>query len=614
MLSLGISCFFHDSAVAVVKDGWPIFCAQEERFTRIKGDKSFPFLAIKALIDRYGFTISSFDKIFFYENPYRKAKRIERTSPSSMESTPLDIERVKNIPIVLRKCIELSFGEEVPARKLGFSGHHFSHVMASVCTSPFKSTKSIALCLDAVGEEESSSIWLFDGTKGRCVERENFPNSIGLLYSAFTAYLGFKINSGEYKLMGLAPYGRPLYVQKIMNSVVKILNDDRFFSYRVNPLYISPEKSLLPFNEQLCELLGPARVPESKLEKRHLDIAASIQEVLHIIYTSIFDQVLKQYPDYSNICLSGGVALNCTANGMLKRKYKSLNFYAQPASGDAGGALGAAFIGNSPRTYQENSDNTWNPCFFNPYLGLDYDEAEIYDAISSHPKGALFDYQLISDQSDFLELVAMDILQERVVGLFQGKSEYGPRALGNRSIIANPMSPKMQSILNLKIKFRESFRPFAPSVLEEDCNLFFEDICDHYMLSTSKLKEKFLSDTISTDAYIQMRPEDKVATTRSIFNPITHVDGSARVQIVSKKLNQRFHSIISKFKEKSGYGLVVNTSFNVRGEPIVETPSDAINAFLATNIDALYVGDYIIRKNSFWNGADMSRINSFPCD
>ena len=607
MLILGLSCFFHDSAVAVVKDGEILFCLQEERVTRIKGDKRFPEGAITAALKCLNLELTDFDSIVFYEDSSKKLERVESTVLKSISG---DIQQFENYLVILRKCLDVLNGE-ARAWPISSKSHHHSHVASSYYAAPFRGEEAACLCVDSVGEWESSSYWTFDQTANKLLKREsiNFPNSLGIFYSAFTAYLGFKINSGEYKVMGLAPYGRTEYQDLIETHVLRLNNDDgKIFNYELNTEFISPHLNGKPYQQKLIELLGAARMPETEITQKQLDIASSVQAVLEKALLQIWDRIFSA-THYDYACYAGGVALNCTANGVIRQKYKSKNFFIQPASGDSGGALGAALADY----YEKHNPHKSNEKF-SPYLGPKFTEG---DAISQlgllgrenevRLERIANDHVLVNDCAEALE-------NGSVVGWFQGRSEFGPRALGNRSILASPTPDNIQQIVNKKIKFRESFRPFAPALLEEDFNKYFEGVADEYMLATARLRPNFYEEGFLTDGYQQLSAQNKLKFQRAKFNAVIHVDGSARCQLVREEANPLFFALLKSFKKLTGLGVLLNTSFNLRGEPVVLTPKDAILAFLATNIDVLYIGKLKITKSLQWAGVDSEYIKSFPAD
>jgi carbamoyltransferase len=607
MLILGISCFYHDSAIAIVRDGEILFALQEERVTRIKGDNRFPEAALTLALKQLKISLEDFDQIAFYENPVEKAKRVQSTT--APELFP-DVTRILSVGTSIASCLSLINGRvrEWPIR---FGSHHKSHSAAAYFTSPFIGKDALILCLDAVGEHASSTLWSANKVtlELNLLEQELFPNSLGIYYSAFTAYLGFKVNSGEYKVMGLAPYGDPVYAEIIEKEILKVGKDESIFSFMLNETYISPSKTGKPFNDKLLKLLGGARKAESQLTKFHFDIAASVQRVLESKIIKIVESAIKKY-SVNSVCLAGGVALNCTANGKLQRALPQISLYVQPASGDAGGALGAALELFQADIWKKKK----NLEIFNPYTGPDYKDEEVESVFGDEKFSQQIKVKKFSNLDEVTKDCANILSAGNVCGWFQGKAEFGPRALGARSILASPLYNDMQNILNTKIKFRESFRPFAPSMLEDDFEEYFDGSIDYYMLSTKILKKNKHHKKFLTPEYQLLPPYSKLNFDRSSINPVVHVDGSARVQVVTKNLNKIFLDLLVEFKKKSGVGILVNTSFNVRGEPIVNSPEDALNTFLATSIDVLYIGKYKIEKSSYWKGLDKEFLTSFPLD
>jgi len=585
-----------------------------------KGDRRFPELALKAAITYLDINANDISDVVYYEDPKLKLQRVQNFSPF-IDNDHI-IERFRKIESVVLQCINRIFkGTVVDHLHIGY--HHLSHACSTLMVSPFMLADSHILCFDAVGEWESSSYWQYDVEEGiRQVDTSSYPNSLGLFYSAVTSYLGFKVNSGEYKVMGLAPYGKPVYFESIMDNVIQINLDGHssdYFPFKINSVFIAPHINGCAFRSSLEELLGPSRSQEKELEQRHFDLAASFQRALEYTIDVTLQRIVGNgYSD--NICMAGGVALNCTANGFLRRKYSSLNFFIQPAAGDAGGALGAALslhIKNDKRghksAYAPNSTGL-NNSSFNPYLGVSYDDEAILTSLKDNGVNKCFEYYLLDTDSSLCSTTAEYLREGMVVGWFQGRQEFGPRALGSRSILANPCVQDMQIKLNLKVKFRESFRPFAPSVLDTCFHQYFDGVADEYMLTTTPLKNRFFKDGFLSESYQSLTAEDKVRYQRSDFNAITHVDGSARCQIVSDDLNPLFYMLITKFYNITGVGMLVNTSFNVRGEPIVMTPSDAINCFLSTNIDILVIGRYIVSKTTKWKQIDFDHLNARALD
>ena len=592
MTILGISSYYHDSAAALVVDGEIIAAAQEERFTRNKHDSSFPSNAIKFVLNQANSKLKDVDFVTFYDKPFLKFERLLETY---VATAPKGFKSFKSaMPVWLReklflkglihkelKKIYRNFIQE----KILFAEHHVSHAASAFYPSPFDS--AVVLTLDGVGEWASSSVAIGNGSSLKIEKEINFPHSLGLLYSAFTYYTGFRVNSGEYKLMGLAPYGKPKYVNKILGSLIDVKNDG---SYRMNQNYFNYMTGLTMTNKKFERLFGqPARKPESeKLTQFHMDIAASIQHVLEQILIKMTRSLQKEY-NISNLCLAGGVALNCVANGKILRDGSFDNLWIQPAAGDAGGALGAAlstwyFELNNKRIVDKEDSMKGS------YLGPEYSNEEIKNSLDEI--GAK--YKFLPDLELF-DLTAQKLASGNAIGWFQGRMEFGPRALGGRSILGDPRSEKMQSILNLKVKYRESFRPFAPSVLREDVSDWFEMKTESpYMLIVADVKGNKRIEM--SDDEKKLFGIDKLNIKRSDIPAVTHVDYSARVQSVSPNTNPAYYALISSFKKITGCPVIVNTSFNVRGEPIVCYPEDAFRCFMGTEIDCLVIGNYFLEK------------------
>jgi carbamoyltransferase len=590
---LGISAFYHDSAACLLKDGKIIAAAQEERFTRKKHDPSYPHHAIEFVLSYGNLRLSEIDQIVFFEKPFLKFERLLETyvafAPrgfvSFAKAMPLWIKEKlfqKNLLFNKLKNHDKNYKSD---QNIFFSDHHLSHAASAFFPSPFN--EAVVLTADGVGEWATTTVAIGKDNNLEIKKEIHFPHSLGLLYSAFTYYTGFKVNSGEYKLMGLAPYGNPIYEDKI-KKLIDIKDDGTF---RLDQKYFNYATGLTMTNDKFNDLFGqkPRDSQNEKITQFHMDIAASIQKVTEEIMIKLAKAIRKEY-DIKNLCLAGGVALNCVANGKILKEKIFDNIWIQPAAGDAGGSLGAALAlwhidqGNK-RSVNSNDDMKGS------YLGAEFTQDEIEKELKSI--GANFekvDYEdLINKTSEFLS-------NEKAIGWFQGRMEFGPRALGARSILGDPRSDKMQKNLNLKVKYRESFRPFAPSVLREDVSKWFDiDVDSPYMLLVAN---------INADKKIEMNEEqkklfgiDKLNIKRSEVPAVTHVDYSARIQTVTKDTNKRYYDLISKFKEKTGCPIIVNTSFNVRGEPIVNTPTDAFNCFMGTELDYLVIGDCILDKN-----------------
>ena len=594
MYILGISAFYHDSAACLIKDGEIIAAAQEERFTRKKHDSDFPYHAIKFCIQYANIDYEEVDKVVFYEKPFMKFERLIETylafAPKGFTSfakaIPIWIKEKLFQKSVIVKKLEATLGEKVNWReRLLFSEHHLSHAASAFYPSPFEN--AAVLTLDAVGEWTTTSIAVGKNKDLKIIKEIHFPHSIGLLYSAFTYYTGFKVNSGEYKVMGLAPYGEPRYANLIREKLINIEDDG---SFQMDMSYFDYATGLTMTNKKFDELFGgPPRLPESEISQREMDLAASIQKVTEDIVVQIAKGISKETGE-RNLCLAGGVALNCVANGVLLREKIFDNIWIQPAAGDAGGALGAALSVwylhcNNNRDIPLQRDSMKGS-----YLGPEFTDKEIEYELKKN--GAVYTKLL---ETDLIEKVASAIAEEKAVGWMQGRMEFGPRALGGRSIIADPRSSIMQKQLNLKVKYRESFRPFAPSILREDVKNWFEHDTDSpYMLLVANVqKDKCISMSAEEKAKFGI---EKLNISRSSIPAITHVDYSARIQTVHLDTNPLYHALISKFKEKTGCPLIVNTSFNIRGEPIICNPSDAFKCFMGTELDILAIGNFFLIK------------------
>ncbi len=586
MYILGISAFYHDSAACLVKDGEILSAAQEERFTRKKHDHNFPQIAIEFCLADAGIKADQLDLVAFYDKPFLKFERLLETY---LTYAPIGIKSfIKAMPLWIKEKLWM---KEMIKDKLGYTGkvifpeHHESHAASAFYPSPYN--KAAILTMDGVGEWTTTSYGVGVGNDIQLLADIKFPHSLGLLYSALTYYTGFKVNSGEYKVMGLAPYGEPKYRQLIYDHLIDVKDDG---SFRMNMEYFNYCQGLTMTNEKFNKLFGgPPRVPETNLTQKEMDIARSLQEVTEEIVLKLGNHVYKE-TGLKNLCLAGGVALNCVANGRLLREGPFENIWIQPAAGDAGGALGAALIGwykyhNQPRTTDGKTDSQKGS-----YLGPKFTEKEIKSFIQAFNLSAKR-----YDDDQLIENVADLINSEKVIGWFDGKMEFGPRALGSRTIIGDARSPKMQATMNIKIKFREGFRPFAPSVLYEKVSDYFEiEKESPYMLLTADVKKE--RRIPMTDEQQKKWGIEKLNVVRSDIPAITHVDYSARLQTVHKETNPRYHKLISKFEEKTGCAVIINTSFNVRGEPIVCTPKDAYKCFMRTNMDYLVLGNYILSK------------------
>jgi len=594
MYIIGISAFYHDSAACLLEDGEIIAAAQEERFTRKKHDAGFPRHSILYCLKEAGIVSKDIDNVVFYEKPFVKFERLLETylayAPKGFTSfakaIPVWIKDKLFQKSVLIKELKSTLDESVDWReRLLFSEHHLSHAASAYYPSPFDS--AAVLTLDGVGEWTTTSLAIGKGSDLQVVKEIHFPHSLGLLYSAFTYYTGFKVNSGEYKVMGLAPYGKPRYADLIREKLITVANDG---SFQLDMSYFDYATGLTMTNKKFDALFGgPPRMSETELTQREMDLAASVQKVTEDIVLELARGIAKDTGE-RNLCLAGGVALNCVANGILLREKIFDNIWIQPAAGDAGGALGAALSTWYLHHNKERSTATERDAMKGAYLGPEFTDNEIETEL----KACGANFKKLSE-TEMIEEVASALADEKAVGWMQGRMEFGPRALGGRSIIADPRSPMMQKQLNLKVKYRESFRPFAPSVLREDVSDWFEHETDSpYMLLVADVQnDKRLSMTEEEEALFGI---DKLNVPRSSVPAITHVDYSARIQTVHADTNPKYHAVISKFKEKTGCSLVVNTSFNVRGEPIICTPTDAFKCFMGTEMDMLAVGNFVLYK------------------
>ena len=592
---LGLSAFYHDSAAALVVDGAIIAAAQEERFTRKKHDAGFPSNAVRYVLDEAGLSLGDIDHVAFYDKPFLKFERLLETY---VTNAPRGLRSFRSaMPVWLREKL---FQKRLLAKALAtvdasfrgpssilFSEHHYSHAASAFFPSPFD--EAIVLTLDGVGEWATTTVAVGQGNSCEIVKEIHFPHSLGLLYSAFTYFTGFKVNSGEYKVMGLAPYGEPVYKDLILDKLIDLRPDG---SFRLDQSYFDYATGLRMTNDRFANLFGrPARKQESELlEQFHMDIAASLQAVTEEVVLTMTRALFDEY-GIPNLCLAGGVALNCVANGKILRDGAFSNLWIQPAAGDAGGAIGAALAVNhrelgAPRIVDRNDSMR------GAFLGPAFDDDEI--AADLRSCGAIFE---TVDEGQMLSLTADALANGKAVGWFQGRMEFGPRALGGRSILADPRSDSMQRTLNLKIKFRESFRPFAPSVLAEDVDKYFRlDSSSPYMLLVADVNEDLRIP--ETDEEAQLFGIEKLNVARSTIPAVTHVDHSARIQTVHSETNPRYYALLNAFREQTGCSVLVNTSFNVRGEPIVGTPTDAFRCFMGTELDMLVIGRSILRKEN----------------
>ena len=592
---LGISAFYHDSAATIIIDGKIIAAAQEERFTRIKHDSSYPFHAVEFVLKFANLKLSNVDHIVFYEKPFLKFERLLETyvafAPRGF------VQFTKAMPIWLRdklfqkRMIFNSLKEHdedfTKENKILFSEHHLSHAASAFYPSPFE--EAIVLTADGVGEWATATVAVGSGNKLEIKKEIHFPHSLGLLYSAFTYYTGFKVNSGEYKLMGLAPYGEPKFENKIKDNLIDIKTDG---SFRLNQNYFNYATGLTMTNNKFHDLFGqqPRNSKKDKITQFHMDIAASIQKVVEDVMLTLASSLRKEF-NIPNLCLAGGVALNCVANGKILEKKIFDKIWIQPASGDAGGSLGAAlafwYIEQNKERKISNTDDMQGS-----YLGPQYPQKEIEEKLNI--LGAKFE---IFNEENLINKTVEDLSVGHAIGWFQGRMEFGPRALGARSIIGDARSPSMQKTLNLKVKYRESFRPFAPSVLREDLSEWFKlDVDSPYMLVVADVNQKKLLKM--TDDQKNLFGIEKLNVKRSEIPAVTHVDYSARVQSVHKETNPKYYKLISEFKKKTGCPVIINTSFNVRGEPIVNTPIDAFNCFMGTDLDTLVIGNCYLKKEN----------------
>ena len=593
MIVVGISAYYHDSACALVRDGVIVAAAQEERFSRKKHDPEFPLQALLFCLTAANIQAHEIDYVVFYDKPFLKFERLLETylsfAPRGFSSFRLAL------PIWLREKLFLKslLAKELKAlsrhcdweAKLLFSEHHISHAASAFYPSAFE--EAAVLTLDGVGEWATTSLAIGRGNKLEVIKEIHFPHSLGLLYSAFTYHLGFKVNSGEYKVMGLAPYGRPVYVQRIFEHLLDVKADG---SFRLNMAYFDYCAGLAMTNSQFTALFAlKPRQPEQLLTQQHMDLAASLQAAIEQVLAKLAAAIAKD-TGLKNLCLAGGVALNCVANGKLLRAGHFDAIWVQPASGDAGGALGAALAGyhgflDLPRTVQSGCDTMRGS-----YLGPQFAQADIEARLLA--AGAVFE---VMTEDDLLAVAATDLAAGKAMGWFQGRMEFGPRALGARSILGDPRSDTMQSVLNLKVKYRESFRPFAPSILREDVADWFEFNQDSpYMLMVADVKP---SKRIALPEHEQaLFGIDKLNIPRSQIPAVTHVDFSARIQTVHADTNPLYHRLLTHFKQLTGCPVLVNTSFNIRGEPIVNLPEQAFQCFMGTDIEVLVIGRCYLKK------------------
>ena len=607
---LGISAFYHDSAACIIQDGEIVAAAQEERFTRKKHDPNYPKNAIDFVLNYCNLKLSEVDQIVFFEKPFLKFERLLETyvafAPkgfiSFCKAMPLWIKQKlfqKNLLFNKLKEHDENYKSD---ENIYFSDHHLSHASSAFFPSPFE--EAVVLTADGVGEWATTTVAVGKGNNLEVKKEIQFPHSLGLLYSAFTYYTGFKVNSGEYKLMGLAPYGSPIFKDKI-KKLVDIKDDGTF---RLDQKYFNYATGLTMTNDKFHKLFGqkPRDPKKEQITQFHMDIASSIQKVTEEIMMKLAKGIRDEY-GIKNLCLAGGVALNCVANGKILKEKIFENIWIQPAAGDAGGSLGAALalwhIEQENERVVVSDDNMKGS-----YLGNEFDQKQIEKELNS--LGAnfqKFEYESLIDKT------AEFLANEKAIGWFQGRMEFGPRALGGRSILGDPRSDKMQKNLNLKVKYRESFRPFAPSILREELSKWFDlDVDSPYMLLVSD---------INSEKKIKMSEEqkklfgiEKLNIKRSEIPAVTHVDYSARIQTVTKKFNKSYYDLISKFRDKTGYPVIINTSFNIRGEPIVNTPEDAYNCFMGTELDYLVIGNCILDKTKQSQNLKKNYIHKFELD
>ena len=609
---LGISAFYHDSAASIIIDGQIIAAAQEERFTRKKHDFNYPYNAIEFVLKFAKLNLSEIDHIVFYEKPFLKFERLLESyvafAPAGFKSfcmsMPLWLKEKLFQKKLLFNKLKSHDKKFFNINKINFSEHHLSHASSAFYPSPFE--EAIILTADGVGEWATTTVAIGKKNKLEIVKEIHFPHSLGLLYSAFTYFVGFKVNSGEYKLMGLAPYGTPKFKDLILKNLIDVKEDG---SFMLDQSYFNYATGLTMTNKKFNKLFKqkPRNVKTEKLTQFHMDIAASIQSVTEEIIIKITRYLFKEYK-IPNLCLAGGVALNCVANGKILKDKTYKNIWIQPAAGDAGGALGAA-LGfwhiekNNIRKVDQTKDS-----MAGSYLGPEYSDNLIEEYLKQI--GASYE---IFEEAEIIEKTSSALKDGRAIGWFQGRMEFGPRALGNRSIIADARSVTMQKLLNLKVKYRESFRPFAPSVIAEDLAEWFDLTCNSpYMMLVSNIKKTKCLDMSEKEK--MLFGIDKLNIKRSVIPAVTHVDYSARIQTVHKETNPKYHKLINNFKKKTGCSVIVNTSFNVRGEPIVNTPEDAFKCFMGTEIDILVIGNFFLIKENQNKKLQKDYKNKFELD
>lgn len=592
MYVLGISAYYHDSAAALLHDGQIVAAAQEERFTRKKHDAGFPKNALDYCLQEAGIALGDVDYVAFYDKPFLKFERLLETyvafAPRGFESFRMAVPVWLREKLFLKDLLRKALKEFAPdydwENRLRFSEHHLSHAASAFFPSPYE--EAAVLTMDGVGEWATTSLAIGRGNRLEVVKEIHFPHSLGLLYSAFTYYTGFKVNSGEYKVMGLAPYGEPIYVQQIFDHLVDLKEDG---SFRLDQSYFNYCTGLTMTSPKFHDLFGsPPRQANELLTQRHMDLAASLQAATELIVLRL-TRAIRQETGIGNLCLAGGVALNCVANGKVLRDGQFDNIWIQPAAGDAGGALGAALAVHHIHLGHARSADGRDK-MSGSYLGPAFEQTDIERRLSA--VGAKFG---VLGDADLYQAGATALAEGKALGWFQGRMEFGPRALGGRSVLGDARSPAMQSVLNLKVKYRESFRPFAPSVLRDDVAEWFElDGDSPYMLLVADVVKN--RRRAMTEAEQALFGIEKLNVPRSEIPAVTHVDYSARIQTVHAETNPRYFALISAFKQQTGCPVIVNTSFNVRGEPIVCTPEDAFRCFMGTEIEALAVGNCFLKK------------------
>lgn len=610
MITLGLSAFYHDSAISIVRDGEILFAAQEERYSRKKHDERFPRLALQAGLKYLSLKPEDIDQVVFYEKPFLKFERILETSlafaPRGFlmfsKAMPIWIkEKLFQKQILKKELLSCGFSDDFVQSKIYFSDHHLSHAASAYYPSPFDN--ALILTMDGVGEWATTTVYQAEGSQIRLRKQISFPHSLGLLYSTFTTYCGFKVNSGEYKLMGLAPYGKPRFADKIKEHLIEIKPDG---SYQLNMKYFDYCVGLRMYSDRFDRLFEfSSRKPEEPLKPIHMDLAASVQLVLEEVILKICESLKSEF-NADNLCLAGGVALNCVANSKILSAGLFKHIWIQPASGDAGGALGAAlaYQYNTHEKLVKPSGDRMNASF----LGDSFSDEAIEQALIK--TGLKYKHFVNEDQ--LIDFLSEELANDKAYGIFQGRMEFGPRALGHRSIIASPLSSSMQKNLNLKIKFRESFRPFAPMVLKEQVDKWFDFSSDSpYMLLTAQVRKDRLENQDKLTNYSGL---ELLNLKRSQIPAVTHVDNSARLQTVCAHENLWSYKLLNAFLQKTGCPVLVNTSFNIRGEPIVGSPNDAIKCFLGTDLDGLAIGSFVVCKDEVPTELLVDYRNSFDLD